>query len=132
MKKLIAILLVCVFVLSVAACGKKNDPENTLPVSGGNTETHSTEASATAAATETPDTTEATASSVVPENDATQPSEGNKIEPVKPDQGKPDTDEDDDIKIEIGGDEDISITPPDEDTNSNFVIDFDDLIAAGN
>ena len=131
MKKLIVILLVCMFVLSIAACGKKNAPEATLPVSGGNTETQGTEASVPADATQP---TEATETSVAADDDTTQPTEDdNKNEPVTPDQGQPDTDEDEDIKVEIGGENgDIVLTPPDEDSSSDFVINFDDLIAAGN
>ena len=128
MKKLIAILLVAVFVLSIAACGKKTDTEATLPVSGGATEPVSTEGSTPA---DDAAVTEATETSTAADDETTAPSEttGNEIKPVETEPVQPDEKEDEDIKVEIGG-EDITITPPDEESNDNFVIDFDDLMAA--
>ena len=131
MKKLIAILLVCMFVLSMAACGKKNAGTSAdQPTTSGTTEAQTGETAATEenaatqATTETTDATETTEA----EEDPTKPSENNKVETTEPPKNK--DDDDDTIKIDIAPD--TEETTPDKKPDTSFVIDFDDLMDAAN
>lgn len=134
MKKLIALLLVCVLILSMAACGKKNTGANDLSVPDGSTETTTGDTTATTEGTVSQDATEATEPSVSDDDatqEATKPTENDN----KNDSSK---EENTDIKVEInnGGNNgdggNINLTPPDGNTDNSFVINFDDLMAASN
>lgn len=140
MKKLIALLLICVFILSIAACGKKDTSTNDLPVSGGSTEMSTGDTTATTEGTASQDATDATQSSVA-DDDATQETttptgDDNKSDKTENNKDNSSKEEDTDIQVNInnggtsGDGGTITVTPPDGNTDNSFVINFDDLMAA--
>lgn len=130
MKKLMAILLVCAFVLSMGACGKKeNNATDTQPQNSGSSQTGSVTPDSGGKDNST-NATDGSAESTAPAQDPTEPSQdANKVEP------SPETDKGEDIKVEIdkGGSSNTDspvVTPSDDNNNNSFVFDFDDLLEA--
>ena len=134
MKKLIVFLLVFVLILSIAGCGKKgNSTPDTQPQNGGSSQAGSVTPTGEAEDDET-DNSGASAESTAPSEEPTEPTQDpNKIDPAPTTPNKDKTDKDEDIKVDFddnGGTDSPVITPPDDNNNRNFVIDFDDLLEA--
>ena len=135
MKKLIAIFLVCLMVASMVACGKKkSDPNGTQPQNGSSSQAGSADTTVPSQDDETDMNAGASAESTAPSEEPTEPTQDpNKIEPSPTTPNKGETDKDEDITVDFDenvGEDTPVVTPPSDNANSNFVIDFDDLLEA--